>query len=135
MATTGKVNGTKIGLYVGGVLVASATSHTLNIEANMIDVSSKDSAGWAEFIGGQKTWSIDGEYLFHFDAANGYEELYDSWNARTSVTAMFSTEVSGDIKFSGSAFVTSLPLEAPMEDATTYSVSLQGTGALTKGTV
>jgi len=135
MATTGKVNGTKIGVYSGGTLIAHATSHTLNLEANMIDVSNKDSAGWAESIVGQKSWSIDIESLFTFDAAYGFEELYDAWTARTSLSVKFSTEVSGDIYFSGTVFVSSIPVEAPLEDATTYSVSLTGTGALTKATV
>jgi TP901-1 family phage major tail protein len=135
MATAGKVNGTKIGFYSGSTLVASATSHTLGIEANMIDVSNKDSLGWAEFIPGQRSWTIDGDFVFHFDATYGLDDFFDAMINRTALTVKLSTEVTGDFYFTGTAYPTSTSLEAPMEDATTYSASFQGTGVLTKSTV
>jgi predicted secreted protein len=45
------------------------------------------------------------------------------------------SQVSGDIKLSGSAYFSNLTMSAPNNDATTFSASLQGTGALTVGTV
>ena len=46
-----------------------------------------------------------------------------------------STNVTGDEKYSGTAFFTSLSLSAPNNDKATWTGTLQGSGALTIGTV
>jgi predicted secreted protein len=43
--------------------------------------------------------------------------------------------VSGDEYFQGSAYITGLPMNAPMEDNISFTMSLQGTGKLTKAKV
>jgi TP901-1 family phage major tail protein len=52
MAITGPVNGTLISIYkdVSGTLtkIANATSHSIDISKDMIDVTNKDSAGAKE---------------------------------------------------------------------------------------
>ena len=40
--------------------------------------------------------------------------------------------VGDTVGFTGSAYIVDFPLEAPMDDSVTFSVSLQGTGALTE---
>lgn len=135
MASTGILKGTRLVLYVNNVAIAHSTSHTFNFDTNMLDASSKDSNGWADFICGQNSWSIDFESLFAMDAAYGLDELIDLQLNRTLVTLKFSTEETGDIYFTGSAYLQNTSLEAPNEEVTTYSGSFQGTGALTKSTV
>jgi predicted secreted protein len=44
------------------------------------------------------------------------------------------SDEAGDYKYTGKAYITSCTLNAPNEDAATYSISLQGTGALTIAT-
>ena len=62
MATTGPVNGTLIAIYkdISGTLtkIANATSNSFDITADMIDVTNKDSAGWKEFITGEKGYTM-----------------------------------------------------------------------------
>jgi predicted secreted protein len=45
------------------------------------------------------------------------------------------SNVSGDLKLSGSAFFNELNLTAPHNDVATFTASIQGTGALTVGTI
>jgi predicted secreted protein len=45
------------------------------------------------------------------------------------------SNVSGDLKVTGSAIITSFSWNAPVNDVATFSVALQGTGTLTVGTV
>jgi hypothetical protein len=45
------------------------------------------------------------------------------------------SNVTGDQKLTGSAFFSNLTLSAPQNAVSTFSASLQGTGALTVGTV
>lgn len=133
MPTTGIINGTDLLVYVGTTAIASATSHTLNIGNDMRDTSNKSSAGWKEQLAGQRNWTIDGEGLFSFDAAYGFTQLFTLMTNRTKVTVKFAGP-SGDKKWSGDAFLSSLSASAPNEDNTTYSFTFEGTGALTEAT-
>ena len=56
---------------------------------------------------------------------------------RTSVTFVFglASPASGDYTYSGSGFITSLEMTGGVEDAPTYSVSIEGTGTLTQNAI
>jgi predicted secreted protein len=45
------------------------------------------------------------------------------------------SEVDGDIKLSGSAVITNFAWNAPVNDVSTFSCTLQGTGDLTVGVI
>jgi len=134
-----RLNGTDLILSVDGVAIAHASSNSFSSELAMIDVSSKDSAGNQENIGGQKSFSIDFEGLTDFAASGyGFDNLFDLLNNRTEIDWVFGTdgteggqEAPVAPKLSGSGFISSLSLDAPMEDASTYSGSITVTGAVT----
>jgi TP901-1 family phage major tail protein len=123
-------NGTDIGIYIGGTKIAGATSSSVSISHSLRDATSKDSSGWSESLEGLREWSMEGEGFFALDAAYGYTELEGVLIARTAVTVRFSTETSSEEYHEGTAFLTELSADAPVEDSTTFSFSLQGTGAL-----
>ena len=144
MATTGPVNGTLISIYkdVSGTLkkIANATSHSFDISKDMIDVTSKDSAGAKEFIAGEYGWTMNVEAIFEDDASVGasqqsFKDLATDLLAGTILTVVITTNVTGDEKYTGSAYFMSLSLSAPNNDKATWTGQLQGTGALTIGTV
>ena len=144
MPTTGPVNGTLISIYkdVAGSLkkIANATSHSIDISKDMIDVTSKDSAGAKEFIAGEYGYTLNVEAIFEDDASVGasqqsFKDLATDLLAGTLLTIVMSSNVTGDEKYSGTAFFTSLSLSAPNNDKATWTGTLQGSGALTIGTV
>ena len=143
MATNGVINGTKFGVYVAGTKIAYATSASISMNHNLRDTSTKDSSGWRDQLEAQRDWEVSLEGLLIFvDGSGGaisnltMDELYSTYIAtRTEFTLMFSTEVSGDVKWSGQAFLTSLSADTPNEDSSTWSGSFSGTGALTQATV
>lgn len=128
-------NGTKLGVYSGGTLIAGATNHSLSISAASIDVTTKDSLGWKEIISGLREWSISADAVVAYDATLGVEALFDALANRSKLTLKFSTEISGDERWSGSAYVTSIEKTAGLEEAVTFSVTFEGTGAITRSTV
>jgi TP901-1 family phage major tail protein len=130
MATTGIINGTDFGIYIGGTKIASATSASIALSMSGRDATSKDSAGWSESLEGLMEWSVDGEGLFALDASYGYVDLKTVLTNRTVVTVRFSTETSGDEYHEGTAFLTDLSTDASTEESMTYSFSLTGTAAL-----
>lgn len=105
---------------------------TLNRSADTIETTSKDSTGYKSYAYGFKDWSIDADGLLVTDDA-GYGELEDAFIAGTTIKVDV-VMASGD-KYSGDVIITDFPIEAPYDDMTTYSVTLQGSGALTKTTV
>ena len=142
MATSGVINGTKFAVYAGATKIAYATSASISMNHNLRDTSTKDSGGWRDQLEGQRDWECSVEGMLIFEEAGGaiagltMDELYTAYIAtRTVLTLKFSTEETGDIKWSGQAFLTSLSADTPNEDSSTWSGSFSGTGVLTQATV
>lgn len=143
MATTGLVNGTLVALWkdIAGVptKVANLTSTDFEFSKDTIDATNKDGAGYKEFLVGLSSWTMNAEGIFEEDAGVGAnisaKELLDDIIAGAPITAVMSSAETGDLKLSGSAVITSFSWNAPVNDVSTFSVSLQGSGALTVGTV
>jgi predicted secreted protein len=149
MATTGIFNGTSLLVLIGTEVIGYATSCSLSLAIDTPDSSTKQSLGWADEIGGQRSWSLttDGLATVVPGTVATYvttAELNALAIARTAVTVKFTTvdnstvggitPVSGDVVYSGSAFIESVDLTADMENPVTYSVSFKGTGPLTIAT-
>ena len=149
MATTGVFNGTSLVVLIGTEVIGYATSCSLSIAIDTPDASTKQSLGWADEIGGQKSWSLttDGLATVVPGTVATYvttAELNALAIARTAVTVKFTTvdnstvggitPVTGDVIYSGSAFIESVDMTVDMENPVTYSVSFKGTGVLTIAT-
>ena len=81
--------------------------------------------------------SVEG--MFEEDASVGsllsWKEIMTDLMAGTVVTIVMTSNVSGDLKLSGSALFSDLKLTAPHNAVSTFTASIQGTGALTVGTI
>ena len=143
MASTGITNGTLIAIYkdVSGTLtkIANATSNDFTITKDMIETTNKDSAGAKEFIAGEYGYTMSVEGMFEEDASVGslisWKEIMTDLMAGSVVTIVMTSNVSGDLKLSGSALFSDLKLTAPHNAVSTFTASIQGTGALTVGTI
>ena len=144
MATNGILNGTLFGVYEGSTLVAYATSGSITINHNLRDTSTKESGGWKDQLEGQRDWEVscDGMVAFLTSPSGGavsgktVDEMFTSYIAtRTTLTVSFESSETGDYKWSGSSFLTSISMDAPNEESATYSMSFSGTGALTQASV
>lgn len=128
-------NGTELGVYMDSTLIAAATDCSLSLNVETIDITTKDSAGFRELLGGVRSGSISVSGLVDYlDASNkDVNDLWTAWEARTAVTVKFSkaTEVTGDLSFSASAIITSLEQSGGTEDTATYSATFELTGAIT----
>lgn len=131
MATTGKVKGNSIGIYVGGSLIACATNANLDLSYESIDATCKDNDGQKQVLLGQKgmTFSCDG--LIQYDATYGVEDLQAVFNAGTAVTVMWSTEVTGDYRYSASCYMMSLSETGGLNEVGTWSATFESDGAIT----
>ena len=126
MAISGKGGG----LYVGAVKVAEIKNWSLDVGADMLDSTNFDSNGWKQFIAGLKEWSAsaEGNYAVSTDAT-GQKAIQDAWLAGTTLSIELRVGATFP-KYTGSALVSSMPIEVPVDGIVGISVELQGTGAL-----
>lgn len=117
---------------LGGVAIGKKLEATLDIERNMIESTTHDSAGWAEFLSGTARWTVTGQCYWD-DADNGQDDLLDRLYDGASATVVFEPQnASGTHEFSGSGFVSKVSLTGPNEAPHGYSFTIQGTGQLTR---
>jgi len=114
---------------------AEAREMTLNVEDELIDATSHDSAAWREFINGLRNWTVDLEGLYISTDAT-QNNIFTAITAKTLLKVQFRVkDTSGEDQFSGDVRVSTFVPTMPNDDAAASTVNLQGTGALTKGSV
>lgn len=139
MPTNGKFDARLLKIYTGGspVAITHQTNASLSCSADMIDVTTKDSGGDRELLPGTRSWTMSGEAMLAYDAANNYSALFAAWKNGTALTVVIQTGVTGDKKYSGSGYLSSLEQTASGAggDAVSFSYTLEGTGGLTEATI
>lgn len=142
--------GNELMLFLDNKSLAQATSHSLSITGNTIDIASKDMGVFGASEIGTITWEITSENLYTDD----YHTLFSTMIARQPVTAVFGQPNNYNVNglgdtstywipdasvgakyYQGPAIVTSLELNAPNGENATYSITLTGNGALEQKTV
>lgn len=137
--------GTLVLIKVGTKVLIGQNSLSYQETVTMIEISSKTSGNYAEFVSGRisSTMSVSGIAATNKEATEaGYWELKAAVSAGNAVTVTFTeytteagtTAVTGAEKISVSAYVSNLTWEAPDNAANTFSCDLQMTGAPTQTT-
>ena len=145
------IMGEEIQVFLSGHTLACATSCKVNISSDDIDVSCKDSAGFANTIPGKVSWTVSSDNLF---VVADYTKLVDAMLNKTILDLTFASvdnfsaatsadsdghripsggwTSAGDLYY-GKVTVSSIELTADNGAVATYSVTFNGHGALTKG--
>ena len=111
--------------------IAHSTSASLSMSMDLRDSTTKSSAGWQENLGGLKSWEMSGDSFVDIDSPTGadIEELFAVWNTGAAINVKFGLT---GMEYTGSALITSMSIDAGVEENATYSISLTGSGALAK---
>lgn len=137
-----KIKGQELMLFVNGKSIAYATNHTLNLSAELADVSNKDegSGDWKVQEVKQMSWEATTENLYSVD---GYSSLFTLMTAKTPITAVFAPKTESDINvpsggtwtassgYTGQVIINSIAVNAQVGDYATFTVNFTGVGALT----
>jgi len=123
-------NGTLQVLSIGGENLAQLTNVTMSMNQDLFETTSKESGGWKSVMPGLRDITYSAEGLADFTEASKYNltELFALYDARTSVSIVWTNTITGDKKVTQTAYISSMEVSAPMEDVTTYSVEFTGTG-------
>jgi predicted secreted protein len=117
--------------------VAHSTSASFSISQDYRDITTKDSGGFQENASGLRSFEISTDALQDYTADLDFQELFNNVGNRESMTVRFAerdTGGSSDKYYEGTVFVTSLSMDAGVEDNATYSVTFTGTASITSGT-
>jgi len=138
------INGTNILLYQYntstnvGVPFAAATNCTFSTSVDQVEVTTTNSSSFKEYLGSQINWNIsadgficlsDYSYLFLLQKLRSKEQIVVKFQINND-----NGDGTGTLGYSvvtGLVNIVSLDMSGPVEGASTYSVSLQGTGAYT----
>lgn len=142
MATTNVVNTTLFRFYggaAGATVVARQNDVTFTVNHEPRDITTKDEGQWRTLLEGPCDYEINIAGLIAFDdTLNPFTTttgIVAKIMARTAQTWVLGTQVSGDIKLSGSGYWSSCEIGSPdRESNMTYSGTLQGSGVFYQGT-
>ena len=113
--------------------IAHSTSASISFNNDLRDITSKDSGGYQENAGGLRSFELSSDALQDINADLDFKEFYDDVHERNEVIVRFAERDSG-VKWEGSGFISSLSMDAGVEENVTYSVTITGTGVVTKDT-
>lgn len=130
--STGYVNGSDFGIYVGDTLITVGLDNSMPLTKNMIEVSNKDSAKDAEYIPGRHDGTVQGSCRVKYNAGYGFQDLFAIYNNDTKVTIRYSNDITGDDEYSFSAYLVDLERQDPDDDSSTINYTFQKTGAITE---
>lgn len=103
---------------------------TINRSADSIEVTSKDTkGGWKSKIAGMKEWSVDNDG-YYVPSHASHKALGTAFQNSDPVCIKIVNGKTKASMFGGLAYVTDYSIEAPYDDGITYSISLEGNGAL-----
>ena len=120
--------GNDIKVSVGSTLIGGQQDCSINRETETSDVTTKHSGIWSEAEAIGLSWSVDLNGLVVVGDA-GLKALETAWENLQQVDVKYGTSTNYK---SGKAIITSLSSNSANKEKTTYSVSLQGVGALRK---
>jgi TP901-1 family phage major tail protein len=143
------IKGDELMVFKGTTALAYATAHTLSINGNTIDISSKDHGYWGASEIGNITWEVTTENLF---TETDYDSLFSAMIAKTPIDIVFAKAGNYDANglkdvgtgttaawtksngYKGKAIISSLSVNANTGENATYSATFTGVGALVKET-
>lgn len=110
--------------------IAGQQSLTINRSADIVETTSKDTkGGWKSQMAGMKEWSIDSDGAYVM-GAESHKELQKYFESGDLMCIKIVDIKESKPLFGGLAVLTEYTLEAPYDDAMTYSCSIAGNGAL-----
>ena len=120
--------GNDIKVSVGSTLIGGQQNCSINRETETSDTTTKDSGVWSEAEAIGLSWSVDLDGLVVVGDA-GLKALETAWENLQQADVKYGTSTNYK---RGKAITTSLSSNSANKGETTYSVSLQGVGALRK---
>jgi predicted secreted protein len=126
--------GTNVILYyfngTTNIPFAASTNCSFEVSVDQTNVTSATSAWFKEFKPDTASWTINCDGLITLNDWD-YKDMLDTQLSRAAIVVRFAVGTSTTYTIQGTANIQSVSIAAPVEGISTYSISLQGTGAYT----
>lgn len=128
-----KNEGPALKLTLATIAINNLTDVSLTSGNEVVDCTSFDSSGDRDILMSTTSWSISATANIDGATAENFNEAFTTMNAKlaVAVTLTYISPITGDFLLAGSAFITELTNTGTIGDVITYSITLEGTGALT----
>ena len=122
--------------------LAFSQSAKLSVSMKTREVSSKDSGNWTEKANGKYDWNCSTDGLLSFSVSGNttsMETVYSHFLAGLPINVVFASKTgtspiwtvdSAKKNFTGQGIIAGIDMNAGDNDNATYSISIEGTGAL-----
>lgn len=127
--TSGVIAGTDFLVYSDGTAISYSTSCSISITGpGTIPVSTKDSGNWIKKLKKKGyEWTVSADGLLALDGSGiDLREIYNLLRDNSTVVVKFATTGTDDYFFYGDAVATGFNMDAPDNDASTFSCSFEG---------
>lgn len=134
MATN--INAIDVIFSIADTVVGCTQSASFSVDRNMTNVTCGASGNWTEKSPGRMDWSGSvSAILRKFTAPEEADnvsifDIFEILTEGTLVDVEYGTNVTGDKRFKGQAYVSNLAYDQPEEGVVTWSAELAGSGAL-----
>jgi predicted secreted protein len=126
--------GTNVILYyfngTSNIPFAASTNCSFEVSVDQTNVTSATSAWFKEFKPDTASWSLTCDGLITLNDWD-YKDMLDTQLSRAAIVVRFAVGTSTTYTIQGTANIESVSIAGPVEGVSTYSISLQGTGAYT----
>lgn len=129
-----KIDGVKIFLKIGSNVLVGQTTGSMDLTSDMIDCTSKDSGQDKEYLAGERDATISVDSLYDPAAAEGFSEVFGYLKAGTSIAWSFGETEAATKVWNGNGFISQVTLNGPKNEASSYSLTIQNSGAVTEAT-
>ena len=129
-------SGTTMRIKIGTKTLFHETDATFQSSLELKELASKDITG-TEHLPGKIDWSLSCSSLIGNEATlqEDLATLSASHLAKTKLAVTFSTDVTGDVIYSGDVYIESLSIKATNNDTVTGDFNFKGDGIYTVGVV
>lgn len=128
------LKGKNLRIKVADNTVYHATECSFSSTLELEGLATKDTDGNIQTPGNYE-WSLSTSALVAVkqtaSSQNDTFSIMEKYLAKEAVTVEFTTDVSGDIILSGSAYISSCNITAPVNGSATYDITMTGDGDVT----
>lgn len=125
------IKGSEVILYKNDLEFGCSKDCSLSLQVDLKEITSQTSAFWREYKSNIKTWSMQ---ISGLTGTNGYTfaAISQDWINGITLSVSMVFNASGEyITFAGNVKIVNVELTGNYRAAGTYSVQLQGSGAMT----
>jgi len=136
-----KFNGSDAKAFVTGSpnkTIADTREIDISVAMSSIDVSTRDSQGWKEIIGGQRSWNASFSGVVDYTEGSneaGVKSLLALEIARAAVGFLVGNPAIGSENYTGSGLITNIDIGTPYEGECEWTAEVEGSGPLVPSTV